>query len=75
MQKITFILGLLFVTINPTYSQRVLTQDRELEDQLYKTGLIHAPLHLNTTNSLEEKSKKKIITATLPLYELNGERA
>ncbi|TWV15525.1 glycosyl hydrolase family 9 [Bacteroidaceae bacterium HV4-6-C5C] len=75
MQKTIFILGLLLAAISSAYSQNVFTQDRKLEEQLYATGLIHAPLHLNTTNSLEEKGKKKIIIATLPLYQLNGERA
>ena len=75
MQKKIFILGILFAAINSAYSQNVFTQDRELEEQIYETGLIHAPLHLNTANSLEEKSKKKIIIASLPLYKLNGERS
>lgn len=75
MQKIIFILGFLLASINSIYSQRVLTQDRELEKQIYETGLIHAPLPLNTANSLEEKSIKKIISSSRPLYELNGKNA
>ena len=71
MRKTLFILLLLSASKFSTYGQVRLTQDAELEKQLYESGLIHQPLPLNTGNSFEANGWKKEVlqSDTLPLSE------
>ena len=59
MRKKSFILLLLFISNTSLFSQNPLTEDALLEKQIYETGLIHAPLPLNTSRSFEENALKK----------------
>lgn len=66
MRKTLFILFLLSVGRAYTYSQVRLTQDAQLEKQLYKSGMIHQPLPLNTENSFEANGWKKEVLHSTP---------
>lgn len=67
MRKTLFTLFLLFAGSISIYSQVRLTQDAQLEKQLYESGLIHQPLPLNTANSFEANGWKKEILQSNPL--------
>lgn len=66
MRKTLFILFLLSTVRVYTYSQVCLTQDAQLEKQLYKSGMIHQPLPLNTENSFEANGWKKEVLHSTP---------
>ena len=53
MRKTLLFLYLLSAGSIAAYSQARLTQDPELERQLYESGLVHQPLPLNIENSFE----------------------
>lgn len=72
MRKKSFILLLLFISNTSLFSQNPLTEDALLEKQIYETGLIHAPLPLNTSRSFEENALKKEVLSSQPLTETEG---
>lgn len=72
MRKKSFILLLLFISNTSLFSQNPLTEDALLEKQIYETGLIHAPLPLNTSRSFEENALKKEVLSSQPLAEIEG---
>ena len=72
MRKKSFILLLLFISNTSLFSQNPLTEDALLEKQIYETGLIHAPLPLNTSRSFEENALKKEVLSSQPLAETEG---
>ena len=72
MRKKSFILLLLFISNASLFSQNPLTEDALLEKQIYETGLIHAPLPLNTSRSFEENALKKEVLSSQPLTETEG---
>nr|WP_243462782.1 hypothetical protein [Bacteroides stercorirosoris] len=72
MRKTSFILFLLFIGHTSMFSQSRLAEDAQLEKQLHETGLIHAPLPLNTERSFEEKALKKEVLSSQPLTASDG---
>ena len=72
MRKILFILFILLVSKVFTFAQTRLTQDVELEKQLYESGLIHQPLPLNTENSFEANGWKKKVLQSVPVSNENA---
>lgn len=69
MRKTLITLFLLSAGSASLYSQVKLTEDGQLEKQLYESGLIHQPLPLNTTNSFEANGWKKKILQSVPLIQ------
>lgn len=67
MRKTLIILFLLSAGKFSAYSQVRLTQDAELEKQIYESGLIHQPLPLNVENSYEANGWKKEVLQSVPL--------
>lgn len=65
MRKTLILLFLLSVSKTLTHAQVSLTQDAQLEKQIYESGLIHQPLPLNTANSFEANGwKKEVVQST-----------
>lgn len=67
--RLLTLLSLLLVYGTSIYSQVRLTEDSELEKQVYETGLVHAPLPINTARSFEANAIKKEVLASRPLTE------
>ena len=67
MRKILFILLLLSISRVLTIAQVRLTQDENLEKQIYESSLLHQPLPLNITNSFEANGWKKKVIQSTPL--------
>lgn len=64
------LITLLFISAGSlvsAYGQVRLTQDAQLEQQLYESGLIHQPLPLNVENSFEAGGWKKEVLKSVPL--------
>lgn len=72
MKKKSFTLYALLISTTPLFSQTRLTGDATLEQQIYETGLIHAPLLLDTSRSFELKGLKKEVLSTRPLTDTDG---
>ncbi|MDL2305569.1 glycoside hydrolase family 9 protein [Bacteroides sp. OttesenSCG-928-D19] len=62
---ISFFLLLYGITIS---AQMRLTQDAELEKQIYQTGLIHSPLPLDYSKSFEAQGMQKKVLYSEPLF-------
>lgn len=64
------LITLLFISAGSlvsAYGQVRLTQNAQLEQQLYESGLIHQPLPLNVENSFEAGGWKKEVLKSVPL--------
>ena len=68
MKNSSFLFLLLAALCTPSvFGQSKLTEDALLERQLLETGLIHAPLPLDTARSFEARGMKKEVIAERPL--------
>lgn len=72
MKKHSFLLFLLSISNVSLFSQTRLTEDAQLEKQIYATGFIHAPLPLDTSRSFEENALKKEVLYSQPLTETDS---
>ncbi|WP_321332504.1 glycoside hydrolase family 9 protein [uncultured Bacteroides sp.] len=68
IRRITQLLLFLSILNNMSVSgQTLLSQNAKFEKQLYKSGLIHQPLPLDTANSFEANGWKKKVIRSVPL--------
>lgn len=61
------LLACFLLAVGLLHGQTRLTQDEQLEQQLYASGLIHQPLPLDTTRSVEANGWKKKVLRSTPL--------
>jgi hypothetical protein len=67
MKTNTALLLIALFCVNTVFSQVKLTQDSQLEHQVYETGLIHSPLPLETSKSYEANGLQKKVAFSEPL--------
>lgn len=71
-KKNLLFLLLLSSLATPSFSQVGLTQDPDLEKDIYRSGLIHSPLTLNDANSFEANGLKKKVVDTKPVCSMKS---
>ncbi len=68
MKKAVLSVGILIISgISSVFAQQALTTDKQLEQDIIRTGLIHSPLPLDVSRSFEAKELLKKVLYTQPL--------